>query len=117
MAESFGSYIKQERELRNISLQEVSEETHVRLDYLEAIESEHFEKLPGLTFARGYLRAYATYIGLIPEEVILHFEDFIRKLSGNKVSRPHKGNPRLFWLVTFLVLVMTSTIILIWFRK
>lgn len=117
MAESFGSYLKQERELRKISLQEVSEETHIKLDYLEAMETEHFEKLPGLTFARGYLRAYAAYVGLIPEEVLLHFEEYIRKLSGGKSPRQHNTNPRLFWLVTFLILVMTSSIILIWFRK
>lgn len=117
MAETFGSFLKQERELRNIPLEEVSEQTHIKLSYLEAMESNHFEKLPGLTFAKGYLRAYAGYIGLIPEEVLLQFEDYLRKLAGENRVRGNEVNPRQFWLVAFFILVLVATVVIIWFRR
>jgi cytoskeleton protein RodZ len=117
MAESFGSYLKKERELRSIPLDEVSEQTHIKMEYLDAMESDHFEKLPGITFVRGYLKAYAGYIGLLPEEVLLRFEDYLKMLSGkHRISR-ETANPRLFWLITFMVLVVVATVLLTWFRK
>jgi len=117
MADTFGTFLKQERELRNIPLEEVSEQTHIKFDYLEAMETNHFEKLPGLTFARGYIRAYAGYIGLIPEEVLLRFEDYLKNLAGENRPKPAESNPRQFWLVAFLILVLVATIVIIWFRK
>ena len=52
MTESIGSYLRRERELRKISLEEVAEQTRIKIEHLHAIESEHFEKIPGMTFAR-----------------------------------------------------------------
>jgi cytoskeletal protein RodZ len=117
MSDGFGSYLKKERELRSISLDELSEQTHIKIEYLEAMEGDHFEKLPGMTFARGYLKAYAGYVGLLPDEVLLRFEDYLRQLSGRNRTRRGKSNPRLFWLMTFMVLVVVATILLTWFRK
>ncbi len=115
--ESIGAYLRRERELRNIPLTEVSEQTRVKIEYLEAMESEHFEKIPGMTFARGYLKAYAQYVGLDPEDVLLRFEGFIGQLSGKPIyAEPVKGQ-RLFWLVTFLVLLISATLIILWLRK
>jgi cytoskeletal protein RodZ len=117
MNDGFGSYLKKERELRSIPLDELAEQTHIKMDYLEAMESDHFEKLPGMTFVRGYLKAYAGYVGLLPEEVLLRFEDYLNKLSGKHRPPREKSNPRLFWLMTFMVLVVVATVLLTWFRK
>ncbi len=117
MAETFGAYLKQERELRSISLAELSEQTHVKLEYLEAIESNHFERLPGLTFAKGFLQAYAKYIGLEPDDVLLRFEDTLKQLSGAGKFRTDRENPGLFWMVSFSILFVIATVILLWFRK
>ncbi len=116
--ESIGSYLRRERELRKISLAEVSEQTRVKLDYLQAIESEHFEKLPGMTFARGYLKAYASYIGLMPEDVLLRFEDFLGRLSGKPGAIPDRSHSKLLiWLLLLLVLFGAGTILVLWIKK
>lgn len=117
MSESFGAYLRKERELRSISLEELAEQTHIKMDYLDAIESDHFERLPGMTFIRGYLKAYAGYVGLLPEEILLHFEDYLKRLAGKHHVSKEKANPRLFWLITFMVLVVVATVLLTWFRK
>lgn len=67
---SFGDELKRERELREISLREVSEATKINLRYLEALERNDFRHLPGGVFNKGFVRAYAQFIGVDPESMI-----------------------------------------------
>jgi len=67
---SFGELLKRERELRQISLREVSEATKINLRYLEMLERNDFRHLPGGVFNKGFVRAYAQYIGVDPEDMI-----------------------------------------------
>ena len=117
MLESVGSYLRRERELRKITLEEVSEQTRVQIDFLKAMESEHFEKIPGLTFARGYLRAYASYIGLNPEDVLLRFEDLLAKLSKNVPTPPVPSQKRVYWTIGFLILFTLVAFLILWVQK
>lgn len=67
---SFGEELKRERELRQISLREVSEATKINLRYLEALEQNDFRHLPGGVFNKGFVRAYSEYIGVDPEAMV-----------------------------------------------
>jgi len=67
---SFGEELRRERELRGISLREVSESTKISLRYLEALERNQFESLPGGVFTKGFVKAYAQFIGLDPEGTV-----------------------------------------------
>lgn len=68
-----GAHLKRERELRDISLEEVSRVTRVRLAYLEALEQGRWGGLPADVYVRGYVRAYARFLGLDPEEQIARY--------------------------------------------
>lgn len=68
--DSLGTYLRYERELRQISLEEISQTTRIPLRMLQRIESDDFEHLPGEVFVRGFLKAYATSVGLSPDDVI-----------------------------------------------
>jgi cytoskeletal protein RodZ len=67
---SFGDEFRRERELREISLREVAEATKISLRHLEALEQNSFESLPGGVFNRGFVRAYAEFIGIDPEAMV-----------------------------------------------
>lgn len=67
---SFGEELKRERELREITLREISEATKINLRYLDALERNEFERLPGGVFNKGFVRAYAEYIGIDPETMV-----------------------------------------------
>jgi cytoskeletal protein RodZ len=67
---SFGDELRRERELRRISLREVAEATKVNIRYLEAMERNDFVHLPGGVFNRGFVRAYAQFIGIDPEAMV-----------------------------------------------
>jgi cytoskeleton protein RodZ len=59
-----GTTLRQARERRQIGLDRVEAETKIRARYLRALEDEDFDALPGPTFVRGFLRAYAAHLGL-----------------------------------------------------
>lgn len=70
MPMSFGEEIRRERELRQISLREVAQATKINLRYLEAMERNDFQYLPGGLFNRGFIRAYCDHIGVDPESMV-----------------------------------------------
>jgi cytoskeletal protein RodZ len=70
---SFGERIKRERELRGVSLEEIAESTKIGKRNLEALETEDFDKLPGGIFNKGFVRAYAKYLGLDEDQAVTDF--------------------------------------------
>jgi cytoskeletal protein RodZ len=63
MMPSFGERLRQEREARSVGLKEIADSTKIGSRYLQALETNDFDVLPGTVFAKGYVRAYADYIG------------------------------------------------------
>lgn len=68
--ESIGRYLRRERELRQVSLEELAQTTRIPLKMLQHIEDDDFEKLPGEIFARGFLKCYARALGVEADEVL-----------------------------------------------
>lgn len=64
MAPTLGHQLKIIREARGISLEEISQKTHVRLAYLQAIETNNNEALPSQMHKRGFLRLYASFLNV-----------------------------------------------------
>jgi len=71
---SFGELLKRERELREISLNELTVATRVAPKFLEALENEEWSKLPGGVFNRGFVRAIARYLGLSEEHFLAEYD-------------------------------------------
>jgi cytoskeletal protein RodZ len=68
-----GEWLKQRREQLNISLEKAETETRIRAPYLRALESEDLEALPNPVVARGFLRNYASYLGLDAREAVSRY--------------------------------------------
>ena len=62
--ESLGAYLSRERLEREISLDEVACETRIRKFYLECIEQGIYDRIPSGPVGRGFIRAFAAYIGV-----------------------------------------------------
>jgi cytoskeleton protein RodZ len=67
---SLGQALRDERESRNISIEEIATTTKIVSRYLEALEADRLGEMPGGFFVRGIIRTYAKAIGLDPEEVL-----------------------------------------------
>lgn len=64
MSLSIGQQLKTARIDRNLSLEDVFENTHIRIKYIEALEADDFSTMPSPVQGRGFLRLYAQYLGL-----------------------------------------------------
>jgi cytoskeletal protein RodZ len=70
---TFGDKLKRERELRGVTLEEIAEATKIGTRSLKALEDEHFDQLPGGIFNKGFVRAYAKFLGLDEEQAVSDF--------------------------------------------
>ncbi|MFL6197373.1 MAG: helix-turn-helix domain-containing protein [Thermoanaerobaculia bacterium] len=70
---SFGDWLRRQREMREISLRDIADRTKISMRYLEAMEADRFDLLPAPIFAKGFLREYARYVGLSPDDVVNHY--------------------------------------------
>ena len=84
--ESIGRYLKTEREVRQISLEELAQTTRIPLRHLASLEDDRLEKLPGDVFVRGFLKSYAKAVGITIDEVLRRYEHQSR--SSNLPTEP-----------------------------
>ncbi len=89
--ETLGSYLKNQRESKKISLREVTKNTRVREYILKAIEEDRYDHLPAPTYVKGFLIAYAKYLRLDRNDVLLRYE---RVLKGEPVPPPPAPPPK-----------------------
>ena len=89
---TFGENLKREREMRGVSLEEISTATRIATRFLRAIENEQWEQLPGGVFNRGFVRAVARYLGLDEENIVAEYA-LARAVTGRQRSRSWTGRP------------------------
>ncbi len=83
---SFGHYLKAIRVKKGISLDEVSEETRIRIDTLRLIEKEDHDRLPSEVFVKGFLRAYAEAVGIDGGEAVTRYTSSINAYQATARS-------------------------------
>jgi len=69
MESRIGTILREARNRRKVDLEEVEEATRIRVRYLRAIENEEWDVLPGGVYTRGFIRAYASFLGLDGERL------------------------------------------------
>src|ERR1700682_6770953 len=90
---NFGERLRRERELREVSPNEVVVATRISLRFLEALENEDWDKLPGGIFNRGFVRAIARYLGLDEENMLAEYDLARGDQSGAAPSTPENRIP------------------------
>ncbi|HEY1938804.1 MAG TPA: RodZ domain-containing protein [Candidatus Angelobacter sp.] len=70
---SFGDRLRREREMRGITLDEITESTKISRRHLEALETERFDQLPGGVFNKGFVRAYAHFLGIDEDQAVADY--------------------------------------------
>jgi len=101
---TFGERLKHERELREVSPNEIVVATRISLRFLEALENEDWDKLPGGVFNRGFVRAIARFLGLDEEKLLAEY-DLARGDQAPEFVSPENRIPQTSkWLLVGLVL-------------
>jgi cytoskeleton protein RodZ len=70
---SFGEKLKQEREKRKITLEQISSSTKIGTRMLQALEEDKFHQLPGGIFNKGFVRAYSRFVGLDEDQIVADY--------------------------------------------
>ncbi|MCL4389783.1 MAG: helix-turn-helix domain-containing protein [Patescibacteria group bacterium] len=68
-----GEILRQARENKKLTIEAVEKATKIRAKFVAAMEANEFDKLPGGTFSRGFIKNYATFLGLSTEETLAFF--------------------------------------------
>ena len=68
-----GERLREARERQKVSLHAIAEKTNISVRFLDAIEKNQFDKLPGGIFTRGFIRSYASLVGLDPDGTVAQF--------------------------------------------
>jgi len=79
-----GKYLKTQRELSGLSIEEAAESTKIREHFLKAIEEDRYELLPPGLYLKGFLTAYAKCLGLDPNDVLLRYKKYLEELTASE---------------------------------
>ena len=91
---AFGRWLARERELRGLGRDEVSRAMKLAPGVVEALESGEEARMPPRAYSVGYLRAYASAVGLDADEVVLRFEEAVGPARGPDRPRPAAAKDR-----------------------
>lgn len=81
-----GSMLREARESREWSVRQVANDLHLTMHYVNALELDEFDKLPGDVFVRGYMRSYALLLGLDPDAVLQRYRAYSERRQARKVE-------------------------------
>ncbi len=109
---SLGERLREAREARGLSPSEVSEKIRIRTVYLIAIEEENWRSVGAPVYIRGFLRTYARFLGLDPEEVVAQFGELEPGNSAPEpqylVDPPARRNHTLTWIAACVAVLLVA---------
>ena len=107
-----GESLRQAREIKGLSIAEVATQLNLTPQRLTQIEAGAFDKLPGPTFARGYIRAYAKLLEMDQNRLAMEFDQFTGADSSGssvhalgRIEEPVRYSQSILRLVSFLLLL------------
>jgi len=118
---TIGDTLKQKRKERNLSLKEVENATSIRMNYLQAIEDGDLNKLISPVYAQGFIRQYATFLGIDSEHLIRENPEIFNRHLDQEFSYgigtlEKRGNPgagvkwvpNAVWVGVFVVVLVSA---------
>lgn len=122
---SIGNILRTERETQGRTLTEVSKAVYIKTKYLSALEEENFAAIPGEVYVKGFIRAYASYLGMDGEELVAQYDGpsesiLFQKETPTAVTEVGKGRRRrrrkaVSWPeITIIVGVILFILLIVW---
>ena len=122
---SIGNILRTERETQGRTLTEVSNAVYIKTKYLSALEEENFAAIPGEVYVKGFIRAYASYLGMDGEELVAQYDGpsesiLLQKETPTAVTEGGKGRRRrrrkaVSWPeITIIIGVILFILLIVW---
>ena len=111
---TFGENLRKQRELRGVSLRDIAEGTKISVRFLQALEDDRVDVLPGGLFPRAFVRQYASFLGLDPDKlatdfVLAHGEPQPERRAPVKEPRRLSVSPGALFLAVVAVAAVALT--------
>lgn len=111
-----GELLRTTRQQRNVTIAEAATATRIKPSFLEALEEEDFALLPGPAYVTGFMRNYAQYLGLHPDDVLQDFYAFqkapapIVKPATRVLANVHarQNRKRYLWIFAAVVVLFAG---------
>ncbi len=106
-----GDALRQQRLRLGLSEKQVADKLHITMHYVRALEANHFEKLPGAVFTRGYIKNYALLAGLEADDLLARHDEFASQQqaviaeAGRLKERWKKDRNKPFVILSLLLFV------------
>jgi cytoskeleton protein RodZ len=114
-----GMILREARNRRKLELSEVEAATRIRLRYLRAIEDEEWDVLPGGVYTRGFIRTYATFLGLDGDRLVNDYREGVEpwhRTTDAPQSQPGNqgapSGPRSFALAGLVVIAVIAVAVI-----
>jgi cytoskeleton protein RodZ len=111
----FGEHLKREREMRGVTLEEIAAATRISPRFLEALENEQWDRLPGGAFNRGFIRSVARFLGLDEENMVAEYALETKGLNQSAATpdvgaqgMPRDWRPAITAGVVLIVLILAG---------
>lgn len=123
LKQSPGLLLKDAREKLGLSIAEVASFLNLSKQVIRILENDEYTKLPAITFAKGYLRAYAKYLNLNADEVIRQFntlglvEQEHAPHTQHALSQGVRMSDRPVKWLTYFIALSLSCLVLIWWHN
>ncbi|WP_163971285.1 helix-turn-helix domain-containing protein [Oceanobacillus halotolerans] len=114
-----GSRLKEAREQKNISLEELQEKTKIQKRYLQAVEQGDYHILPGTFYARAFIKEYAAAVGLNGDDLLEEFKDELPQTKSEetpqytRIQRSRKDNHPTKQSAIFSIIPTVITVLLV----
>lgn len=119
-----GDALREAREQKGWSVEDVAARLNLTSQRLTQIEAGAFDKLPGVTFARGYVRAYGKLLGLDQERLVIEFDQFTgtdsvgaNVHSLGRIEEPARYSQHILRVVSFLLLAGLAALGFYWWQQ
>lgn len=114
-----GETLRDARHRMNLTLDDVAAATRIKVSYLSALEDGEYAALPGVAYATGFLRNYARFLGLPPDEIVQQYHQLrpppppavkaATRVLANGQQRQHRS--RLFGFLGLVILFVIGAYI------
>jgi len=114
--QTVGNHLRQQREAKGMSIEEVARATRVPMSSVERLESDQFDELPGEVFVRGFMKSYARAVGLDADDVLARYTAsrrvaWVTPLPISSPTRPARTK-RYGVAIAFVLLLILFTLAL-----
>lgn len=88
---SLGAFLRGEREKRGMTIEQVASATKINVKLIHLLEADRFSDLPAKPFVRGFVTAYARFVGLDPKEILTKYNSYLNEKTSERPTQ-EKGH-------------------------